>query len=427
MNAISRELRHSSFRFSAVPLGVIAGIVGISNAYPVVATWGDTATVLVMAAAFTGPFWAGFGAWESLRDHRRELTSSERTAARSVLQIKGPQYGAALIWTAISTLIAFAIVTIRAAAIGLYDLPSILALSVPLVANLFSVTLGYVAGQLIHRWLAVVVAVIIVTAIYSIDLFPVQPSWVQALSPYHRVLLPEGTAFNPATFIGQLSFALGLTGILLSIALIVRAPEALRSLTATVASGALIFFGCTMVIGQQGQGFLFTTTPRMMTLTATNPQLTLHILPSYAPVADQLHASWMRVASLFEKSDLRFDSLTQDLNPTYGENPRGKPYRLDLNPNSDDIAGDSIDAMFRDVERCATGPVSASEGTWAAGPIVFQLWVRGDRLPRGIRLDPETSAAVDRLRQLTLPDAQLWVADHTEQIRSCQWRETDFP
>jgi hypothetical protein len=426
VRTLRRELLHSSLRFSAILLGAVASVIGVTNSYPLVASWSNLAAACIAAAAFSAPFWAGLGAWEALRSVRRRLGSSEGTAALSVVAIRGPHYLAVVVWTLAGTVLSTGIVITRGMAIGVHDDPTQLAFALPFVANLLSVSVGFAAGHIIRRWFAIIVAVAVMIGLYVVELLRVDPYWVQASSPLHRLDVPQGTAINGTTIVGQLAVALGLIGVCLLVGLFLSARDRLAPVTAAFASASLLYFGGSLVASQGGLSFDASREADLVTLRAESG-LALDVLPIYSgEAAENLTREWDRISTLFAMSDLAFNSLTQDLNPTYPEDEKpGPPYRLDLNPASRDIAGASIDAMFNDIRHCQTqGDIP--EDSWPGGSVVFQLWIRGEKAPQGVSLTPETVAMVDRLRAMPLPAAQEWVADHVDDIVNCTWQRSDF-
>jgi len=422
------ELRHSSLRFAVIPLTALGVVSALNEVYPLIATWENTATALMSASVFLGPFWAGMGAWESLRAHRRGLDAGDRTAAQTLLQIRRPQYLGAATWMLVTTSLVYAVAITRAALIGLYDVPSISALALPAVTNLFSLTLGYAIAQIIMRWWAIAVSVTEVTGLYSMTMMPIDPYWIQAISPYYGIGLATGTEFEPSSLVARISFTVGLSGIASCAALAVLRTRVVVLLALAAVSAACAAYGVSVYIGSGGANFRPVSNPGFMTFTSSDPKLALKIKPDYTPVAPQLLIGWGRVAELFEKSDLRFTELTQDLEATYGAKLSERPYRLELNPGSDEILEASIDSMLHDIQACNIAALDVVPTGWIEGQFAFEIWLRGVFPEKGTYIPEgdETFDAIDRLNALSLPEAQEWIAEHTENIRNCHWERSDF-
>lgn len=429
MKSIFRlEFRHSNLRFAVVPLAVLGVIAALNEVYPLIATWENTAVALMSASAFLGPFWAGMGAWEGLRAYRRRLHIGDRAAARSLLQIRLPQYLATSAWMLVTTALVYVTVIARAALIGLYDAPSAPALALPAITNLFSLSLGYAIAQVVIRWWAIAVSVTAVTGLYSMTMMPIKPYWIQAISPYQDVFQLEGFDLSGLFIIARIGFTLGLAGAFLTLALIMMHTRLSTLAIATAVSTLLVGSASSVAISQQGMAVGQAQAATLMTVASSDPDLTLRIQPDYTPVAPRLLAGWGRVASLFEKSDLRFTELTQDLEAIYGAKLAERPYRLDLNPGSDEILEASIDSMLHDIQACNVDALDVNPTGWIEGHFALQIWLRGVFPKMGMYIpeDDETFDAVDRLNALSLPEAQEWVAEHTENIRNCHWERSDF-
>ncbi|TFD69060.1 hypothetical protein E3T38_07595 [Cryobacterium sp. Hb1] len=430
MRQLKLELRHSSFRFVAPALAILAIGVGVTSSWTQVASWQNISEALLQTTHFLAPFLAGFGAWESFRSARRNLTVSESTASLSLASIRAPQFIAMVLWVIALTIVIFLSLLIRAGIIGHLDgSAEIFSLTLAVAANVLFITVGFVVAEITRQWWSIPFAVLIPLALYAIELFGNGTRWLLALNPLHGYIAANGQLPDSSAFAGQCLVALASVLLLIAVAM---SRDRTRSAVTIGLIGILaivpLVTGGALVASSNGQEWRAQADAELEWTTEKKNGVSVTVLSTYTPVLDQLTSTWARISDLTSTSDLAFTSLQQDLDPAYDpEAPSKTFFRLDLNPRAADIVSSSIEAGFNDVSACT--PNDQSGDFWLQGHLIVQSWFM-DRRAFGSNVsvdsDPRVGEALSALFSLSPDEARAWVKEHPQNIRTCSWGYADF-
>ncbi|SJN13316.1 hypothetical protein FM113_17490 [Leucobacter sp. 7(1)] len=425
---LSIGLRRSILLLPAGPIILAAyAITASTSTHPVVASWANIASALSAGATLLAPILAAATAWDATREVRSGGGPILRTAPRSLAAAILRQTIAAWLWGAALWLIVLAGLVVRAVIVGITGAPTI-ALLHGLLVVLVSVTIGATTAAALPGWAALPVAIIAPTMLYLAQFLDLGAPWLQFANPLRRI----DTAQDAFTHVDSdwvlLRYALVLLVItaLIAIIAVLRGP---RRLVSTVAGAALIAAGVPVAaaLAPAAERITVSVSPSELsftTLTSEDPALTLHVLPQYAPLREDLLTRWGRIASLVASSELAFDTLSQgDGTVPDGGSDRFKTFAL--NPSSADPVTDSVHAALFSLvgQRCGTDEAG---GAWPALGAV-NVFLADDPDAALFAVDAaELNRLVDALRSKTLPEAQTWFAEHSAAYLDCSLRPEDI-
>ncbi|GAB3599574.1 hypothetical protein [Microbacterium tumbae] len=425
---LSTGLRRSILLLPAGPIILAAyAIVASTSTHPVVASWANIADALSAGATLLAPVIAAATAWDATREIRDGGAPILRTAPRSLAATILHQTIAAWLWGAALWLIVLAGLVVRAVIVGITGTPTI-ALLHGLLVVVVSVTIGAATAAALPGWAALPVAIIAPTLLYLAQFLILGAPWLQFANPLRRIDTAQDAFTRVDSDWVLLRYALIVLVIaaLIAIIAVLRGP---RRLLATVAGAALVVAGVPVAaaLAPAAERITVSVSPvelSFTTLTSDDPVLTLHVLPQYAPLREELLARWGRIAFLVASAELAFDTLSQD----DGTVPDGGSDRFEtfaLNPASVDPAADSVHAALFSLVGVRCGTDEAGDAWAALGAV--NVFLADDPDAAQFAVDPaELDRLVDVLRSKSLPGAQAWFADHAAAYLDCSLRPADI-
>lgn|GEM_PF-2777075 len=420
------HLRHSIFKFVVPVIFVAAGALAWNGVYVSVASHANITNTLVSTSAVISPVLAGFAAWDGLREGRNgggavlSVAVQPRTRIALVQVTAGASYALGVYLALVVLLYG------RALALGLPLMgdPLWMNLLIPPTVLVISALIGYTASLVVDHWAAVVLAAAIPVTVYGFSLFGAEAGLLYDLTPFGNRAGGDFLDPNTPFFVGQWLFLLGLIALFVGVMGLCSKRD---RLVGTIAGVLAVGFGISgvMLVDRQEHrwgNIVADIEQRLTPFSTADGALTLNLLPTYAPVADELLATWARVQSLVRESPLAFEELSQLSEGHPQQSPDGRPFEvIYLNPTSTAIRSESVMASLIDVHS------SSCDSSMTFETILVQFWLAGEEAAARATLMPEHEELLARLRALDDKAGRVWFAAHADAFVHCAVTGHDFP
>lgn len=426
--ALRVELLRGYYPRALIALSILTSWVAIQNMPAAVVTWAAVSSAMLAGSHFVTPLLMGLGAWAVLRPRLTgyefiQITSGLDGFRVRLVPILATSILGATIWGA-----TFGVLVVHSLMNGIFGQPEPVTL---LASLLFATTLpiiGHLVAAAIRNWVAIPLSVLLGVLGVAADSLNFVPGSLVRFTVLTSFPAIDGFVSNQLYFAAIGLQLLALTGLglwlisLLSGVLLSSSWHlGLLSLSGLVTSVGLL-------LSQQGQPLIEVATPKHRTVIAisSGSGLAIETLEHYQPVHDDLMQTWQPIAVLFAGSELQFHELRQvvDLDHEGSKSEFGALY---LDPHSASLAQDSIRANLIDIMSCYRNDTDFLGEAGLQGTIAVEHWLLE---VAGVPLDPDQSETVGRfisfLRSMSVPEAQKWLADHTNNLKQCNWNIQDF-
>lgn len=399
-----------------------------ANAYPDVATWSSTAGLMTTVTQLVSPFCAGAAAWTGIRAFRRSMQATEATSALNILTARAPQLFSALAWVAAAWFVVFIVTIVRATLTGLFGTPNAVVLLQSFATPLLWTIIGFGVAQLIRNWLAIVISSSACLAFYVSTFIPGAPPLVGALGGLVGYGDTDMTAPNSVFYLGSLISLVGVATVVICAWTLRSGSPRFAPLAVGVVSLAVIVAGGGVIVGQNSRPSIVLEDAELTFVEVQDDAtgLRMHVLEHYEPVSPQLIKGWARVAVLVDGSELGFEQLRQAVDVDH-EGAANRFDRLYLNPALVDSAADSIQSSLYDVLDCYAGNSLPQGNFGLEGTIAVENWFMDNPAFAETWVgNPDVTEALSWLFSLDQTEANRWVEEHQDNIRSCTWDEGSF-
>lgn len=413
------HLRRSFFVVVAPVLGLLGFAVAWSGSSPIVVTHGDLTANVVAASSLLAPLLSGFAAWDGLRELRHHGAPILDSAAQSRARIVLLQALAGLIFTAVVFLIMVMALYWRATWFVLTGPILVIPLLVSFVVLCVATLIGYATAALVRHWVAVAIAPLPALALYSAGLFRAPSVLLASLVPFGNRTGIEFLDPNPWFFVSQLLVFIGLVVLIVAIVALMSRRDRWAGVLASVVAVSFVAGGVIGLDRQQGRWGIPVSNVRaqLHAFTTNDGNLTLDIPPYYAPVVDELLATWSRAQILLSSTPLAFHELAYVTDSHPVKKKAIGLTNIYLGPYSRSPGPDSVMSSLPDVIPFDCG----------AENIVVAWWIAGQGAESSSQLMDKTRDDLRALRALTPKEGSAWLGQHFPEIEECRLTPDDFP
>lgn len=410
------HLRHSVFVVVGPVLTIAATILAATSTYPSVATHANVANVVNASAAVVAPAFAGFAAWDGLRERRHGGGPLLDTAPRTPAVIHLAQLAAGLTFVVASQV--FTITTVYATLGGreLSGEPLWVNLGVSVSAVVLAATWGYAMAALVRHWTAVLAAALPPAVVFGYAALGGGKGVLRDMLPFGDRAGTDFLQANVPFFVGQLVALVGMVALVIGGSAMASRFD--RKLGAALLSLGMVVTGVGVGTVAEQHGRWATpvadVSDQWIVLASPGDDVRLHVLPPYLSVQDDLLARWARLRRLLQATPLAFTEVWQisDSHPPPSADT-GPLRRVYLNPSSPTIGVDSVLESLVDLhdEACQQG------GTFETA--LVEMWLAGDGAEATSSLRPEHARALAGLRALSTTEGQAWFASNFDAFVGC--------
>lgn len=423
MSIFRIEFRRSLFRWAWLLLAACTVVIGLSRAFPQIATWESTVATAVLPGILVNTLAAVFACWEGLRAVRTRTLANERSAPRGAVEIALPHLCAVLAWSALSFLAGFFALSVRSLAMGVVGEFPIWWLIAGFMCLLLSACLGFVCGSVIHSWLAVPISMFIVYVPHLLSF----TSWGDLQWTARLIPILGDPAFtfgtpNTVEYLGQALWFLSAAILLVAIWQLATSPRRFPAFVISLVAMGIGGFGVAHIAFQNGSPIRFES--RASELECGGQTVEVCLLPEFHPIRRELMTGLEYVAERVQGTDLAFDQVQQEEFQDWPE--RGPRRTIAVNPGAESIARTALSAF---IAENVVGVSACSEKTGAAFDLDAYLavasWLNSGRSIYGAEAFP--LSGLERLTQLDAQDGRIWVMHNADKILSCSLVTADFP